>query len=184
MNYIGKSYARNLKSISRKSLFRFFLLALASAENIGNNTSTIEEIKKKKYKILLIDDEDSFRHTFSSILKTKYKTRVIDVDSGKKGIEELKNGKKFDFIFIDLFMPNMMGIDTFHEVKKIDPEVRVIIMSVRPGTKEWTEAQKVPGVILIDKTQNPENILIEISLNDKKYDQKKNPYDRGQRPVS
>lgn len=77
--------------------------------------------------ILVIDDEEVVRKSFTLALEdTEY--QVDTVESGEKGIEkEQKN--KYDLIFLDLKMPGLNGVETLRELRKIDKNVPIYIIT-------------------------------------------------------
>jgi CheY-like chemotaxis protein len=123
--------------------------------------STIGEIRKKEYKILVIDDDDDFRKSFCFKLKRIFKAQVEDVDSGKSGIEKLRDGNSYDLIFTDIMMPEMTGIETYHELRKIDPKIRIVVMSAYSNSEDWKRAQALKDITLIHKPIQ-EHVLIKI----------------------
>jgi two-component system nitrogen regulation response regulator GlnG len=115
---------------------------------IRSDSEKINAIRNKEYKILVIDDDDGFRKSFCFKLKRKYKAQVDDVDSGKAGIEKLSDGNTYDFIFTDIMMPGMTGIEAYHELREIDGKIPIIIMSAYSDSNEWKEAQEVDVPLL------------------------------------
>jgi len=78
-------------------------------------------------RILLVDDEDHFRRA----MKTQLSVRgydVLDVASGEEAIKVLRH-KNPEVVILDLKMPGMDGIQTLQELKKISPEVQVIMLT-------------------------------------------------------
>lgn len=118
---------------------------------IATNKSTIDEIRKKEYKILVIDDDDGFRKALCFKFKRMFNARVEDVHSGKLGIEKLREGNSYDFIFTDVMMPEMTGIETYHELRKIDAQVRIVIMSAYLNSEEWKKSQELNDICLLHK---------------------------------
>ena len=47
---------------------------------------------------------------------------------GKEAIEKFR-GENFDFVFMDVKMPGMNGVETFFEFRKIKPDARVVMMT-------------------------------------------------------
>jgi len=90
--------------------------------------------------ILVVDDLRSMRLTLGGILEDN-EHRVVIVEDGYEAIEEVRRNH-FDAIFMDIRMPGINGVETFKEVKKIDPQVAVIMMtaySVEDLVKEALE---------------------------------------------
>lgn len=77
--------------------------------------------------ILVIDDEELVRDSFLLAFEdTDYEANAAE--SGEKGIELLRNNK-YDLIFLDLKMPGMNGIETLREIRKLDGNVPVYIVT-------------------------------------------------------
>jgi CheY-like chemotaxis protein len=80
-----------------------------------------------KKKILLVDDEpDLLRIMHFTINSWGYD--VISVSNGKDAIDIVKT-QKLDVIILDYLMPEMDGISALKEIRKIDAEVPVIIIT-------------------------------------------------------
>ncbi len=93
-----------------------------------------------KTNILVVDDLRSIRMTLGGILEDKGHN-VVTVEDGYQAIEAVKKAH-YDVIFMDIKMPGINGVQTFREVKKIDPLTAVIMMtaySVEDLVKEALE---------------------------------------------
>ena len=78
-------------------------------------------------KILVIDDEEVIRLTFSRALEsTGY--QVDTAESGEIAIEMAKR-TKYNLIYLDLKMPGMNGVETLRELHQIDKDVPVYIVT-------------------------------------------------------
>jgi len=77
--------------------------------------------------ILVVDDQLSERETLQAILEEKG-YRVATAKDGAEAIETVKS-RHYDIILLDVRMPGMDGLETFEQVKKIDPEATVIMMT-------------------------------------------------------
>jgi two-component system response regulator HydG len=90
--------------------------------------------------ILVVDDLRSIRLTLGGILEDKGHN-VVTVEDGYQAIEAVRK-THFDAIFMDIKMPGINGVQTFREVKKMDPKAAVIMMtaySVEDLVKEALE---------------------------------------------
>jgi PAS domain S-box-containing protein len=79
--------------------------------------------------ILLVDDEEATILVEKLMLEELGYT-VFPARSGKRAIELYNENKAgFDLVALDMIMPEMNGKDTYGELKKINPEVRVLLVS-------------------------------------------------------
>ena len=98
------------------------------------------EASNRKTSILVVDDLRSIRLTLGGILEDQG-YNVVTVDDGYQAIEVVRE-THFDVVFMDIKMPGINGVQTFREVKKIDPKAAVIMMtaySVEDLVKEALE---------------------------------------------
>ena len=79
--------------------------------------------------ILLIDDEEIVINISKMMLK-RLGYRVLTAYSGYEGLQLFeKNKSKIDLIISDLEMPNMNGNEVMDKLRKIDPQIKVILSS-------------------------------------------------------
>jgi len=82
----------------------------------------------KNLKILVIEDtEDVFN--FHKRWITHYGAVFIGSMTGKDGIEMVKNNKDIDIIILDMVLPDIEGDEVYDEIRKINPEIPVIVCS-------------------------------------------------------
>ena len=87
-----------------------------------------------KYEILIIEDEEKTAEYLSLALE-KENFNVEIADTGKKGLDKLKE-KKFDLIVLDLKMPEMSGDEVLKEFRKIDPFTEVLVYTNHNNSEE------------------------------------------------
>ncbi len=87
------------------------------------------ELLKGKETILLVDDEEGTILVEKLMLEELGYT-VFPARSGKQAIELYNENKAgFDLVALDMIMPEMNGKDTYDELKKINPKVKVLLVS-------------------------------------------------------
>ena len=79
--------------------------------------------------ILLIDDEEMIIKVGKELLQ-ELGYDVLSARSGQEAIELYgKNADKIDLVIMDMIMPGMGGGETFDRLKKINPEIKVLLSS-------------------------------------------------------
>jgi two-component system cell cycle sensor histidine kinase/response regulator CckA len=96
---------------------------------VPNKEKTREEFVKGKETVLLVDDEDMIIDVAQRMLdKLGYK--VFTARDGKEAVEVFRKHKEeIDAIVLDMIMPKMSGGEAFDQIKKIKPEIRVLLSS-------------------------------------------------------
>lgn len=80
-------------------------------------------------KILIIEDEASIRRVLVKILSEENDTYKVDeAEDGVKGLEKVK-AEDYDLILCDIKMPKMDGEEVLEAVKKIKPEIPMVMIS-------------------------------------------------------
>jgi DNA-binding NtrC family response regulator len=80
-------------------------------------------------KILIIEDEAAIRRVLTKILSEENDTyQVEDAEDGVIGLEKIKNND-YDLVLCDIKMPRMDGVEVLEAVKKIKPEIPMVMIS-------------------------------------------------------
>ncbi|MGX7668238.1 sigma-54-dependent transcriptional regulator [Flavobacterium pedocola] len=80
-------------------------------------------------KILIIEDEAAIRRVLTKILSEESDTYKVDeAEDGLQGLEKIKN-EDYDLVLCDIKMPKMDGEEVLEAVKKIKPEIPMVMIS-------------------------------------------------------
>jgi two-component system response regulator HydG len=93
-------------------------------------------------RILVVDDKEMMRDSVATTLARKGHT-VITASSGKMALEKLAE-RPADVVITDLAMPEMTGIELLAEIRKLDDQLPVILMTAY-GTIETAVAAMKEG---------------------------------------
>jgi DNA-binding NtrC family response regulator len=111
-------------------------------------------------KILLVDDEERFRITLGKMLRAQG-LEVTVLGSGREALEEL-NKEAYDVMVLDVRMPDMDGIATLTEIKKIAPQIEVIILTGHASMDAAVEIMTLGGYDYLLKPCPVEDLLAKI----------------------
>ncbi|WP_135079579.1 response regulator [Terasakiella sp. SH-1] len=77
--------------------------------------------------VLVIDDEELARYTVREILEG-FDHSIIEAKNGNEGIEQFHNND-IDLIITDIIMPEKEGVEMIIELKREDPNLKIIAIS-------------------------------------------------------
>ena len=99
--------------------------------------------RKPMATILLIDDEDQVRTLFQIALE-EMGYRVLSAESGRHGLRLLSH-QEVDVILVDIFMPDMDGLELIQLIRQTRPASKIIAISGGSGERNYLDAAKFLG---------------------------------------
>ena len=97
---------------------------------------------QEKKKVLIVDDEEYLRQILVDVMDIN-DIDSIAVDEGQKALEVYKKEKDdIGLVLLDLILPKETGVDTYKNLCKINPKVKVIFMS---GLGDRESLQAIPN---------------------------------------
>lgn len=77
--------------------------------------------------VLVIDDDDLVREVVEAALASQGHEVILALD-GRDGVEQFKK-RRFDLVVCDVFMPNHDGIETLRDLRTINPDLPILMMT-------------------------------------------------------
>ena len=111
--------------------------------------------------ILIVDDEPSIIQSLHGIL-TDEGFEVIDADGGLKALDIIKETIP-DIIVLDIWMPDIDGIETLKRIRELYPSVQVIMISGHGTIETAVRATKLGAYDFIEKPLSLEKVLLSIN---------------------
>ncbi|MGA2614170.1 MAG: sigma-54 dependent transcriptional regulator [Spirochaetia bacterium] len=99
--------------------------------------------------ILIIDDEPGIRTVLRDILQDEGYS-VIDAEDGIQGLAELA-ANEVDLVFLDVWLPNMGGMDVLKKVREQHSDVEVIMISGHANISLAVQATKMGAFDFLEK---------------------------------
>ena len=109
-------------------------------------------------KILIAEDEEIMRITLKDGL-SKEGYQVTTADDGRDGLEKFKQDD-FDLVIADLRMPKLDGIQFLKEVKRLSPEIPVIMITAYGTIETAIQAMKLGAYDYLTKPLLIEELLM------------------------
>ncbi len=107
--------------------------------------------------ILIVDDEENLRMTLSRIL-TKAGFNVTTASSGEEALRLTQAGA-FELAFIDLLMPGMGGLALLAELRRLYPEMPVLILTAHATLDSAIEAVRQGARDYLVKPADPQLLI-------------------------
>lgn len=110
-------------------------------------------------KILIIEDEPAIRRVLTKILTEENSSyEVEEAEDGLAGIEKAKDDD-YDLVLCDIKMPKMDGIEVLEAIKRIKPEIPVVMISGHGELDTAVHAMKIGAFDYISKPPDLNRLL-------------------------
>jgi DNA-binding NtrC family response regulator len=110
-------------------------------------------------KILIIEDEAAIRRVLRNIISEENKTyEVEEAEDGIAGID-LISKSDYDLVLCDIKMPKMDGVEVLEKVKKVKPEIPVVMISGHGDLDTAVNTMKMGAFDYISKPPDLNRLL-------------------------
>ena len=110
-------------------------------------------------RILIIEDEAAIRRVLTKILSEESDTYIVeDAEDGIQGLEKIKNND-YDLVLCDIKMPKMDGVEVLEAVKKIKPEIPMVMISGHGDMETAIQTMRLGAFDYISKPPDLNRLL-------------------------
>ncbi|MBW2311980.1 MAG: sigma-54-dependent Fis family transcriptional regulator [Deltaproteobacteria bacterium] len=110
--------------------------------------------------VLIVDDEPGIVQSLNGILSDEG-FEVLSADGGRKALEIIKEIIP-DIVLLDIWMPDIDGIETLTRIRKLYPSLQVIMISGHGTIETAVKATKLGAYDFIEKPLSLEKVLLTI----------------------
>lgn len=111
--------------------------------------------------IMVVDDEKGIRKSLTDVLEDE-KYTVTALESGEEALDKIDEDFP-DLVMLDIWLPGIDGIATLERIKKIRPELPIIMISGHGNIETAVRALKLGAYDFIEKPLHLEKILRTVS---------------------
>lgn len=110
-------------------------------------------------RVLLVDDHPVIRQGIRRILTHAFNDfMVAEAETGEQAIE-FSQANAWDLIILDLSLPGLSGLDVIRDVRRVQPQARIIVVSVHPPHQFARRALSVGAAAYLEKSAAPEEMV-------------------------
>ena len=111
--------------------------------------------------ILITDDHPIVRKGIRQLLEDDQYERFGNIDeagNGKELLDKLQSSD-FDVVLLDISLPGRNGLELLGDIRRIKPEVSVVILSIYPEEQYAIRALKLGASGYLTKASAPEELI-------------------------
>jgi DNA-binding NarL/FixJ family response regulator len=113
-------------------------------------------------RILIVDDHPIMRVGIAAMIAKCEEMKVIGfAGSGEEAVQQFATHRP-RIVLLDLRLPGMSGVETLQEIKRNDPQVRIIILTISEGDEDIHRAMDAGAKGYLTKGLPPETLLAAI----------------------
>lgn len=110
------------------------------------------------YKVLIVEDHALIRFGLKTAFESKnFIDEIYEAASGEDAINIIKNNH-IDAVIMDLGLPSMNGIEATKEIKKINKDIKIIILTSHNSEQEVLDSIKAGASAYCSKDINPDRL--------------------------
>ncbi len=124
-----------------------------------------------KEKILIIDDEVGIRSSLKGVLEDEGYF-VETAESGQQGLDLLEKDN-FDLVLLDIWLPEMDGVDVLKTIKELNGDYSVIMISGHGNVETAVKTTKLGAYDFLEKPLTLEKVVLTVknALRQKKLEE-------------
>jgi CheY-like chemotaxis protein len=142
----------------RSTTFKIYLPVI-KADIIKIKAEKIHKDEHISYTILLAEDELVVRTLTKQVLEA-FGFKVIEAIDGEEAVRKFTDNQDIiDLLIFDIIMPRISGQEAYEKIKKIRPDVRVLLTSGYPSDFIRKEEILTAGIDFVPKPVSPDKLM-------------------------
>ena len=110
-------------------------------------------------RVLLVDDHPVIRQGIRRILTSAFTDLdVAEAETGEQAVALCETGV-WDLVVLDLSLPGLSGLEVIRDVRQVQPQAPIIVVSVHPPHQFARRAMSVGAAAYLEKSAAPEEMV-------------------------
>ncbi len=111
-------------------------------------------------RILVVDDESSIRSSLQGILEDEG-YEVQTAETGEKGLELIR-AREFGLVLLDIWLPEMSGIDVLKHIRAFEDRPPVVVISGHGTVEAAVQATKLGAFDFLEKPLSLDKVVVTV----------------------
>lgn len=107
--------------------------------------------------VLVVDDEETLRSLAAALIRSRGHA-TLTASNGREALQALSHGG-VDLLVLDIVMPEMSGLETLAEIRKLGYEVPVVLLTARSNDEDLIGGYEQGADYYITKPLRPAALL-------------------------
>ena len=99
--------------------------------------------------ILIVDDDEKICWAFEQFLTDEGYNPII-ASNAEEGLRKIENNRP-DLVMLDIRLPGISGLEALQEIKKIDPQIQIVIMTAYDNVETTITAMRLQAFDFLPK---------------------------------
>ncbi len=113
--------------------------------------------------ILIVDDYLPTRQILTDSLRQAGYHEICEAENGRRALEQCRQSS-FDLVISDVMMPDMGGMELLNQLREINPDTGVIMITAHPATDLTVSAMKKGAIDFLKKPFDIDELLFKVNL--------------------
>lgn len=134
--------------------------AVVKPADLGEAKALVERCMRLRLpnRVLVVDDSSTVRGIIRKILQTsRFRLELSEAEEGGDALGQIASGE-FDLVFLDYNMPGFNGVETLAEIKRLSPNVEVVIMTTAASLAVVERARRAGAAGFLRKPFYPADL--------------------------
>jgi len=135
---------------------------MASTKQRRASGASVRTGRRRGARALVVDDAEGIRTYLANLLELKG-YGVDTAEDGRSALALLEGGASPDVVILDVMMPEMDGLETLSRIRKLDPQLPVVMLSVVGKASTIVRAMQLGAADYLNKPFEEEELELTLS---------------------
>jgi PAS domain S-box-containing protein len=158
----NNGYINVYSELGKGTTFKIYL-PFASAQTEEDRSPEVQQPLLGGTETILLAEDNEFVRRLNKDLLQEFRYNVIEAADGEETLQKFReNQDRISLLILDVIMPNKNGREVFEEIRRSNPNTKVIFTSGYPADLIQKESELEKGLHFLSKPSSPRALLLMI----------------------